>query len=107
MGTVGIIFLLHVATDIISVIIISPFFLYTANAAEATEVCKANRGKLFASSQSCAKYYDCSGNATSPTKPSECKYPDLFSTQTQGCEQFETVNCTTRAEPQAPCEFYI
>lgn len=75
--------------------------------AEATDVCKANPGRLFSSSQSCAHYYNCTGQSTNITKANECKYPDLFSTDTQRCQNFELVNCTSRQEPQAPCKLEI
>ena len=51
---------------------------------------------------SCAKFQDCSKGSAS--RLSECTYPDLFSTQTGKCENFTTVKCDKRPEPQAPCK---
>ena len=51
--------------------------------------------------KNCAKYEDCSNQQDTS---SECTYPDLFSTVTGKCENFTTVNCEKRPEPQAPCK---
>jgi hypothetical protein len=70
-------------------------------------VCQANPTMVFPDSQNCAKYIDCS----SPNSPlgsyvKECKYPQLFSTQTKKCEDFENVQCDKRMEPQTPCTYF-
>lgn len=67
--------------------------------AEVNDVCHANPTMLFQDSQHCAIYINCSATHFSM----ECKYPDLFSTKTNTCDKFETVQCGTRREPQAPC----
>ncbi|KAK3583072.1 hypothetical protein CHS0354_004017 [Potamilus streckersoni] len=70
------------------------------------DYCKAHPTAVIASDTNCAKYYNCSdvksrigGNAV------ECKYPDLFSTTTNQCENFTLVQCKNRTEPQAPCQY--
>ncbi|KAK3583069.1 hypothetical protein CHS0354_004014 [Potamilus streckersoni] len=70
------------------------------------DYCKAHPTAVIASDTNCAKYYNCSdvksrigGNAI------ECKYPDLFSTTTNQCENFTLVQCKNRTEPQAPCQY--
>ncbi|VDI58558.1 Hypothetical predicted protein [Mytilus galloprovincialis] len=63
--------------------------------------CRSHSADKVPDLQNCAKYQDCSKNPTA----SECTYPDLFSTVTGKCENFTTVKCEKRQEPQAPCEY--
>ncbi|KAL4228860.1 hypothetical protein ACF0H5_011900 [Mactra antiquata] len=71
-------------------------------------VCSANQQAVFADPNNCAKYYNCSssqGLGFGLFYQKECTYPDLFSTITHKCEDFTTVRCTDRPEPQAPCDY--
>ncbi|XP_062607294.1 uncharacterized protein LOC134269090 [Saccostrea cucullata] len=58
----------------------------------------------------CQLYYDCSSTrapefATSERYLRECKYPQLFSTKTFRCEDFENVQCGSRIERKQACEY--
>ncbi|KAL3884668.1 hypothetical protein ACJMK2_024786 [Sinanodonta woodiana] len=70
------------------------------------DYCKAHPTAVFESDTNCAKYYNCSGvKSRIGGNPVECKYPDLFSTKTNQCENFTLVKCENRTEPQAPCQY--
>ena len=81
------------------------FFLYLLSV-DAVDYCAANPTDIVPTPDNCAQYYNCTERNTflgNHTK--ECKYPDLFSTQTNACQNFETVHCAkSRTEPQAPCK---
>ncbi|WAR05417.1 FCGBP-like protein [Mya arenaria] len=67
--------------------------------------CQANPSAIFPWPDSCAQYVNCSAlvaGGASSDPVSECKYPDLFSTTTMKCQDFATVQCGLRPEPQAP-----
>ena len=67
--------------------------------------CRQHPHALLGHPDSCAKYYDCSKpGMTLQAKTEECLYPDLFSTVTGKCENFTTVQCDSRKEPQEPCK---
>lgn len=69
------------------------------------DYCKAHPTAVFESDTNCAKYYNCSDvKSRIGGNPVECKYPDLFSTKTNQCENFTLVKCENRTEPQAPCK---
>ena len=75
--------------------------------ADARPYCQANPGSVVQVSDNCAQYINCTAVlAMAPTSDpvQECKYPDLFSTQTMGCQDFTTVHCDKRKEPKAPCK---
>lgn len=69
--------------------------------------CKNNPHQLLANPVDCAQYYDCSQKTSSMGQDylKECKYPDLFSPVTKKCQDFQTVKCDKRPEPQAPCKY--
>ena len=66
------------------------------------DYCKAHPSAMIPDPTNCAKFYNCSQKMA---VTSECKYPDLFSDVTKQCEQFQSVSCDTRKEPQEPCKF--
>ncbi|KAJ8316017.1 hypothetical protein KUTeg_006031 [Tegillarca granosa] len=70
-------------------------------------LCKNKKSQIFINPVNCAQYYDCSKVNTSLGKAflSECKYPKLFSSTTKKCEDFTSVKCDRRPEPQAPCKY--
>ncbi|XP_062614311.1 uncharacterized protein LOC134276045 [Saccostrea cucullata] len=56
--------------------------------------------------ENCGWYYNCSaGDQAIGKYIEECRYPKLFSTITKRCEDFKDVYCSSRHEPQAPCEY--
>ncbi|XP_062607658.1 uncharacterized protein LOC134269470 [Saccostrea cucullata] len=70
------------------------------------KICKQNPKAIFRKNDNCAQYYNCSvDNSKYGKHLQECKYPDLFSTISMRCENFKTVKCDNRTEPQAPCEY--
>lgn len=72
------------------------------------EICKQNPKAILRKNDNCAQYYNCSvSNSSYGGHLQECKYPDLFSTVSMGCENFKTVTCDNRTEPQAPCKFWM
>jgi hypothetical protein len=68
-----------------------------------SEFCRTNPTVVVGSSTNCAQYIDCARQKEGYLL--ECKYPDLFSTSNQRCQEFTTVECEARVEPQAPCMF--
>nr|XP_022322146.1 uncharacterized protein LOC111123822 isoform X3 [Crassostrea virginica] len=71
-------------------------------------LCSKNQSATVPDPENCAKFYDCSKIQSSKTlkdMTTECKYPDLFSSISGKCQNFKTVNCSTRKEPMAPCEY--
>ena len=76
--------------------------------ADVVDYCAANPSDMVASLDNCAHYYNCTerytllGNHTM-----ECIYPDLFSSQSLTCQNFEWVQCGKKTmEPMAPCEYF-
>lgn len=76
------------------------------NTADAKPYCQANPRAILSLVDNCAAYINCtaytSGEVSDPVQ--ECPYPQLFDDTTGRCEQFDTVACGNRAEPQAPCK---
>ena len=77
--------------------------------ADAKEYCKANPKDLLPVSGNCAQYIDCdlylTGQVSDPVQ--ECHYPDLWSLTLKSCQNFTSVSCGSRMEPQAPCKQYL
>ncbi|XP_071175832.1 uncharacterized protein [Mytilus edulis] len=70
------------------------------------DYCKVHSNDVLPDPDNCAKYYRCRDQMSKFIgQTGDCTYPDLFSTSTKACESFTTVNCGTRKEPQAPCEY--
>ena len=67
------------------------------------QYCQANPGDMLPVETDCAKYYKCSASLLGQDVVQECRYPDLFSTISMTCQDFTTVHCDKRPEPQAPC----
>lgn len=70
--------------------------------------CAQHMNDKIAHPANCARYIDCRPTALHPElgrHQGECTYPQLYSTLTSTCENFEQVQCTTRYEPKAPCEY--
>ena len=75
---------------------------------DAVDYCAANPFDIVPTPDNCAQYYNCTEkNSHIGGHVMECKYPDLFSTQNQSCQNFETVHCTKRMEPQTPCMLFF
>lgn len=73
-------------------------------------LCSKNQSSAIPDPANCAKFYDCSKLLSSTTlqdMTTECKYPDLFSVKDGKCQDFKSVNCTTRKEPMAPCMLFF
>ena len=84
--------------------------IYTWNSfpVDAVDYCAANPSEIVATPDNCAQYYNCTERQTTiGDHMMECKYPDLFSRKNHTCQNFETVQCTTRREPQAPCKSFL
>ena len=69
--------------------------------------CQANKQEIVPKLDSCSQYYMCSKVVGNQAIVEECSYPDLFSRTSLKCENFETVNCDIRPEPQAPCKLCV
>ncbi|XP_056000411.1 uncharacterized protein LOC125655333 [Ostrea edulis] len=83
---------------------------YTANAFSVEELCKGHNDIRLAHDTECQLYYDCSSSeAPSFAKGEkylrECKYPQLFSTRTLRCEDFQNVRCDRRKELKQACDY--
>lgn len=70
----------------------------------ATQYCKANPTEILAHQTNCAQYYDCR-QAVGGSYLRECRYPQLFLESNKTCRNFSDVQCGSRLEPQAPCEY--
>ncbi|XP_061186488.1 uncharacterized protein LOC133194562 [Saccostrea echinata] len=92
---------------VVCVLIVSQF-LYGTSADEL--LCEEDKDVKLPHETECHLYYDCSSTrapefATSERYLRECKYPQLFSTKTLRCEDFENVQCGTRIERKQACEY--
>ncbi|WAR27974.1 hypothetical protein MAR_013678 [Mya arenaria] len=70
--------------------------------------CAQHLGDERDSPANCAQYIDCRPSVSHPTlgrHMAECPYPQLFSSISGRCENYEMVQCGTRYEPRAPCEY--
>ena len=74
---------------------------------DAKSYCQANPSDMLPRSSNCAKYYNCTAALYGQDVIQECTYPDLFSTLSLTCQDFTTVQCNQRPEPEAPCKFEI
>ena len=73
--------------------------------ADAHQYCMANPKDMLPSIDNCALYFNCSVFGSSASDyVKECTYPDLFSVLSFTCQDFTTVHCSNRSEPQAPCK---
>lgn len=93
------------------------FYLFI-HTVDVPDYCAANPKRVLPDPDNCAHYFNCSSvprqgvrrisSAIALGKYGvECQYPDLFDDLTQQCKNFTNVNCSTRTEPQAPCEYTI
>ena len=75
---------------------------------DAGQYCTAHPTDVLPTVDNCAQYYNCSDRITSlGNHKEECSYPDLFSSESLSCESFMDVDCSTRAEPKAPCKLFF
>ena len=80
---------------------------YILFSADAVDYCAANQIDIVPTPDNCAQYYNCSKKKTPiGDHVIECQYPDLFSSSSLSCQNFEAVNCSTKMVPQAPCTYY-
>lgn len=67
--------------------------------------CSANKKAIAADSLNAAHFINCSNSNSNLSKYiQECTYPQLFSVETNSCQDFRTVPVDSRIVPQAPCE---
>lgn len=86
--------------------VLNLLFSCSTHTVDAVDYCSANRADIVPTTDNCAEYFNCSKlNTSIGDHVVECHYPDLFSVRTLSCESFETVQCNTRLEPQAPCKY--
>lgn len=78
--------------------------MYLCISADIPSYCLAHPGSILPHPTNCAQYYRCPVSKYSSTVQEECQYPDLFSTIAKACQNFTSVACETRPEPQAPCK---
>ena len=70
------------------------------------DLCFANPQAVVPHPSNCAQYFDCSQVSTSfGHYLMECAYPMLFDESTLSCRDFNQVQCGTKREPLAPCEY--
>ena len=70
--------------------------------------CQHNPHGVIANQNNAALYYDCTQyNSSYGHYLRECPYPQLFSINSQKCEDFITVTPDKRPVPQAPCKLNI
>lgn len=76
------------------------------------KVCEGNPTLILPHDAECQLYYDCSAQDPPSFSPQtkyirECKYPQLFSTKSLKCEDFDSVVCGSRTEFKQKCKFYL
>ena len=64
--------------------------------------CKTRKSKTYSNTKYCHKYYDCNKGSVITTQM--CRYPKLYSTQTNSCEDFKKVKCGSRKEYKTKCK---
>ncbi|KAJ8316011.1 LOW QUALITY PROTEIN: hypothetical protein KUTeg_006025 [Tegillarca granosa] len=80
------------------------------------DYCSANPAAIVADPDNCSHYFNCSDTPAGVSVNDgvsislgnysrECLYPSLFDSTKKKCENFTSVNCDKRMEPQAPCEY--
>lgn len=74
------------------------------------KVCEGNPTLILPHDAECQLYYDCSAQDPLSFSPQtkyirECKYPQLFSTKSLKCEDFDSVVCGSRTEFKQKCKF--
>lgn len=75
--------------------------------ADIPSYCRSYPGTILPHPTDCAKYFRCPTNKFDTiTYQEECTYPDLYSTVSHSCQNFTSVSCGIRQEPQAPCKIY-
>lgn len=78
------------------------------NMGSSQDPCDNSNSAVFAKSDNCAQYYDCSSKeATVSDDPhvKECKFPTLFNAESKRCEHFDMVKCGARTEPLDACDY--
>ncbi|XP_062614312.1 uncharacterized protein LOC134276046 [Saccostrea cucullata] len=70
------------------------------------EFCKVNPRAIQPHRVNCAQFYNCTAAVSGEgSLLQECRYPDLFSQSSLRCDDFQSVPCGARHEPQTPCEY--
>ncbi|BFZ01380.1 hypothetical protein BsWGS_04419 [Bradybaena similaris] len=86
-------------------------FKVSLSAMDVIKMCQGKRGSLLAHPDSCSWYVNCSMTPDAVMSRyfdgyvMECPYPQLFSSVTSQCEDFNHVDCQSRFEPKSPCEY--
>ncbi|XP_061184903.1 uncharacterized protein LOC133192909 isoform X1 [Saccostrea echinata] len=76
------------------------------NPSDPVAFCTENPLAIMAHPDNCARYIDCTNrNSLIGQYQHECKYPDLFDSYNNSCKSYREVNCGTRPEPKAPCDY--
>ena len=84
--------------------VIWSFYFLLMHIGQINVVCKANPTLVIADPSNCARHYRCSDMQGDIVPFSECHYPDLYSQSNEICQDFRSVECGSRPEPQAPCK---
>ncbi|XP_056000588.1 uncharacterized protein LOC130048213 [Ostrea edulis] len=79
-------------------------------ATKVEEICRLQPSLIFPHPDECQLYYNCSVTYTdipihSEQHLQECRYPDVFSTQTLQCENFTAVCCGARKVLKDKCDY--
>lgn len=70
--------------------------------------CRRNPESVVPSLTNCAQFYACGDrNSFTGTYLHECVYPRLYDVSSGTCQDFWSVDCGDRPEPQAPCKFPV
>ncbi|CAC5364962.1 unnamed protein product [Mytilus coruscus] len=69
---------------------------------ERQQACSMRKSGILPDSKFCHLYYDCSD----PAKSKICRYPKLFSTKTNTCQDFKNVKCGSRIEFKSYCQYH-
>lgn len=65
--------------------------------------CKTRKSKTLPNTKYCHKYYECKKGSV--VTPQMCRYPQLYSTQSNSCEDFKKVRCGSRKEYKTKCQY--
>ena len=83
-------------------------FYFFSISADIAFYCRAHPGTVLPHPTNCARYFRCpTSKFDSITYQEECTYPALYSTVSQSCQNFSSVSCGGRQEPQTPCKYFL
>lgn len=96
------------AVDFLLSYILHMYIYFNDLVGDVISFCAANKNTVAADSLNAAHFINCSDPSPALTHfIQECPYPQLFSMETNTCQDFRTIPTDSRIVPQAPCKFTV